>query len=285
MKMGGSIRRRRGLEKGTGRTLRSLVLGLILMAAGGGTGYFFATQVLFPAPEPPGDLTEVPSLHGLPREEALATARDARLVPLTVDSVRHPALAAGTIVGQQPVPGQRVLPGDSLRLTLSLGPERRPVPDLYRVRGDRARAVLEATGFTVVPDSVESEFPRGTVLSLEPEPGTEVTLPGEVRLTVSLGPARVEMPLLLGLTEEEALSRLDSLGLVVGEVATRFRFGLDQGLVLEQDPDAGTMVERGAPVSIVVGRRGTTFGNIRPSESVESPDITGDSPTPDARGP
>ncbi len=283
--MGGSIRRRRGLEKGTGRTLRSLVLVLILLVAGGGAGYLFATQVLFPAPEPPEDLTEVPSLHGLSRDEALATARDARLVPLEVDSVRHPTLAAGTIVGQRPVPGQRVLPGDSLRLTMSLGPERRPVPDLYRVRGDRARAVLEATGFTVVPDSVESEYPRGTVLSLEPEPGTEVTLPGEVRFTVSLGPPRVEMPLLLGLTEEEALSRLDSLGLVVGEVGTRFRFGLDQGLVLEQDPDAGTMVERGAPVSIVVGRRGTTFGNIRPSESVESPDITGDSPTPDARNP
>ncbi|MFP3947605.1 MAG: PASTA domain-containing protein, partial [Longimicrobiales bacterium] len=208
-----------------------------------------------------------------------------RLVPVAVDSVSHPGLAAGTIVGQRPVPGQQVLPGDSLRLTMSLGPESRPVPDVYRVRGDRARAVLEATGFTVVPDSVESEYPRGTVLTLEPEAGTEVTLPGEVRVTVSLGPPQVEMPLLLGLEEEEALNHLDSLGLVVGEVATRFRFGLDQGLVIEQEPDPGTMVERGAPVSIVVGRRGTTFGNIPRSESVESPDITGDSPTPDTRGP
>lgn len=165
MRMGSSIRRRRGLEKGTGRTVRSLVYLLITILVGGGAGYLVATRVLFPAPAPPEELTEVPNLHGLDREEALTLARDARLVPLAVDSVRHPTLAAGSIVGQRPVPGQRVLPGDSLRLTVSLGPERRPVPDVYRVRGDRARSVLEATGFTVVPDSMESDYPRGTVLS------------------------------------------------------------------------------------------------------------------------
>ncbi|MDX1567710.1 MAG: PASTA domain-containing protein [Longimicrobiales bacterium] len=285
MRLGGSIRRRRGMEKGTGRTLRDILLTLFILAVGGGAGYLLATRVLFPVPEPPEEMTEVPNLHGLTRGEALALARDARLIPMAVDSVSHPTLAAGSVVGQRPVPGQRVLPGDSLRLTMSLGPESRPVPDVYRVRGDRARAVLEATGFTVVPDSVESEYPRGTVLSLEPEPGTEVTLPGEVQMTVSLGPPRVEMPLLLGLEEEEALGRVDSLGLVVAEVSTRFRFGLDQGLVIEQDPDPGTLVERGAPVSIVVGRRGTTFGNITRSESVESPDIIGDSPTPDSQSP
>jgi beta-lactam-binding protein with PASTA domain len=66
----------------------------------------------------------------------------------------------------------------------------------------------------------------------------------------------VEMPLLLGLEEEQAVAVLDSLGLSVSEVETRFRFGRDQGLVVEQEPPAATMVERGAAVRLVVGRRG-----------------------------
>jgi len=65
----------------------------------------------------------------------------------------------------------------------------------------------------------------------------------------------VEMPLLLGLREEEAVGILDSLGLALSEVETRFRFGRDQGLVVEQEPPATTLVERGSAVRLVVGRR------------------------------
>jgi beta-lactam-binding protein with PASTA domain len=64
------------------------------------------------------------------------------------------------------------------------------------------------------------------------------------------------MPLLLGLPEAQATSILDSLGLSLSEVETRFRFGRDQGLVVEQEPPAAAMVERGSAVRLVVGRRG-----------------------------
>ncbi|MFP3948911.1 MAG: hypothetical protein ACLFWG_09290, partial [Longimicrobiales bacterium] len=77
MRMGSSIRRRRGLEKGTGRTFRDIFLILFILAAGGGAGYLFATRVLFPVPEPPEEMTEVPNLHGLASEEALALAQRA----------------------------------------------------------------------------------------------------------------------------------------------------------------------------------------------------------------
>lgn len=278
MKLGSSLRRRRSREEGSGGLARFVLLGLVILALGFGGGYFLATEALFPAPEPPDELTEVPDLRGLARREAEERIREVSLVLAGVDSVGHPTLPGGTVVGQSPVPGQLTEAGDSVRVTVSLGAQERPVPDVYRVRGDRARSVLEATGFRVEVDSVESDRPRGTVLALEPEPGTEVTLPGEVRLTFSLGPPRIQMPLLLGLTEEDAVMRLDSLGLAVAEVATRFRFGLDQGIVIDQEPDAGTMLDRGTAVRIVVGSRGGSAGNIPPSKSVEVAGIPGDSP-------
>jgi beta-lactam-binding protein with PASTA domain len=64
------------------------------------------------------------------------------------------------------------------------------------------------------------------------------------------------MPLVLGLPREEAEAVLDSLGLEVAEVEEVFRFGRDQGIVVEQEPAADTEMTRGSPVRLSVGRRG-----------------------------
>ncbi|RMH16631.1 MAG: PASTA domain-containing protein, partial [Gemmatimonadetes bacterium] len=169
--------------------------------------------------------------------------------------VRHPERPAGEVLGQSPLAGQLAMPGDSAWLVVSLGPEQRPVPDVLRLRADWARTVLEASGFAVEVDSVEAELPRGRVAAVDPEPGTAVSIPGRVRLEVSSGPALIAVPLLLGLEQAEAEALIDSLGLVVSEVTTRFRFGRDQGRVVEQDPPPDSLVAPGSPVRLVVGRR------------------------------
>jgi len=230
-------------------------VGLIALLGLGG-GYLVSTQIFFPAPAPPGDVTRVPDLSGGTLDAAAGALSQAGLFLGKVDSLRHPSILEGVIVGQSPLPGQLSLVGDTLRVAVSLGPVERPVPDVMRLRADRARTVLEATGFQVVVDSVESGTPRGSVVAMEPKAGTEATIPLGIRLTVSMGPPMVEVPLLLGLQEEQAISVLDSLGLALSEVETRFRFGRDQGLVVEQQPPATTLVERGTAVRLVVGRRG-----------------------------
>jgi serine/threonine-protein kinase len=230
-------------------------MGLAVGIVGFGGGYLFATRVLYPVPLPPGDLITVPDLRGMGVADALADLVAAGLYPGLIDSLHHPRARAGEILGQSPLPGQLSLVGDTVRLAISLGPEHRPVPDVMRMRGDRAATVLEASGFTVRIDSVPSDLPRGSVVALTPIAGTQVTLPREVGLRISLGPPMVEVPLLLGLDEEEALETLRSVGLVIGEVSTRFRFGLDQGKVVEQEPLPGAMVEQGSTVRLVVGQR------------------------------
>ncbi len=145
--------------------------------------------------------------------------------------------------------------GDTIRLTASLGPVRRPVPDVVRLSISSARNVLEASGFTVAVDSLEDVLPAGQVFEILPEAGTEVDLPMEVRIAMSTGPPLVAMPFLLGIEQANAEAMLDSLGLVISEIITRFRFGRDQGRVVAQDPAADSLVAPGSPVSLVVGRR------------------------------
>lgn len=268
MNLGSSIRRRRfgrrpeveesgsegepGPPLGRGPWLAGATVGIVL--AGLGVGYMVSTSLLFPAPPPPDDLVGAPDLRGLTLTESLQELQEAGLNMGRSDSIRHPTAPQGVVLGQSPLPGQLTRPASEVEVTYSMGPERREVPDVLRFRAERATTVLEATGFQVSLDSVDSREFRGTVIAVDPEPGTELALPGSVAVAVSLGPPLVEMPDLFGLPEAEALTLLDELGLLVPEVETRFRFGLDRGTVIEQEPEAETMVEQGTAVRVVVAR-------------------------------
>jgi serine/threonine-protein kinase len=219
-------------------------------------GYLISTRVVYPLPPPPGDLFSVPDLSGELPADLADTLASMGLVIGSVDTLSHPEIPAGRIVGQSPLPGQLFLRGDTLRITLSSGAERRPVPDVRRLNSDRAAIILETSGFTVSVDSVDSDEPRGDVISMSPEAGTAMTIPAQVLLSISMGPPEFAMPVLVGLSEEDARARLEEHGLILGDVETRFRFGRDQGMVVEQAPASGTMVQEGSSVRLVVGRRG-----------------------------
>ncbi len=274
MKLGSSIRRRQRLpghpaavpERLWARLRGSVFwqkvsLGVGVALAGLVFGYVIATRLLFPVPEPPADLVAVPDLRGLEIPEASSTLESRGLRLGSLDSIRHPTMPEGRILGQSPLGGQLSRRDGEVRVAMSMGPDRRIIPGVRGFEGDRALAILEASGFSVVVDSVQSRQPRGQVLQLSPDAGTEVSLPAVVMLTLSIGPPTFEMPNLSGLPQEEALAVVDSLGLVVSDVATRFRFGLDQGIVLEQYPAAGALVTRGSAVRLVVGQSGRPGGN------------------------
>jgi serine/threonine-protein kinase len=173
-----------------------------------------------------------------------------------VDSLRHPSVAAGIVLGQSPLPGQVASPEQSIRLTISAGPQMRSVPDVRRLDRERARVVLETSGFVVSYDTIEAPVPRGRVVDVSPSPDSVVALPAQVRLIVSTGPPVIAMPLVLGMEQSDAEFMLDSLGLQVADVEEVFRFGRDQGIVVEQQPAADTELERGSSVRLKVGRRG-----------------------------
>jgi eukaryotic-like serine/threonine-protein kinase len=267
VRLGNTMRRRRPSDGGgrdksgparsgpPGRVPRPFLLVLGFLLVGWGGGYLFAAHVVFADPETASaDFRLVPDLRGLGLAEAGTLLGDRGLQIGAVDSISHPNVAPGEVLGQSPVPGQLLLPDGEIQLTLSMGPERRPVPDVVRLRADRAFTVLQATGFSVVVDSVEAEVPEGRVVSTLPDAGSVLPLPGEVRLVVSMGPPMVAMPELAGLQEEEARIVLDSLGLVVEETESRFSFGFDQGAVIEQYPPPDSLIPQGAPVRLVIGQ-------------------------------
>jgi len=267
MKLGGSLeRRRKGRAREPGQGLASVrkrvtegrfvpaVLGMVLV--GWALGYLVATRVLFPAPPPPGDLFSVPHLQGMDVATARAVLEETGLVLGSVDSIAHPTVTSALVVGQAPLPGQLALADTPVRVTVSTGPQTRSVPDVRGLVADQATVLLQASGFVVETDSVESAEPPGRVVEMRPGPGGVVTLPARVALSVSVGPPAIVMPLVLGMEEVAARVLLESLGLVVVAIEEVFRFGQDQGVVVEQEPAADTELPPGAEVRLGVGRRG-----------------------------
>ena len=270
MRLGGSLARRRG---GGGKASRERdaptrspsdrdgrsrlwATAAVLSVVGWFGGYSISTRVLFPAPPPPGDLFDVPDLRGVGLASARERLSGSGLVLGAIDSLLHPSVPEALILGQSPLPGQVLSPQSPVRVTISLGPQLRSVPDVTRLDEERARIVLESSGFVVSIDTAQAEMPRGRVVEVLPPPETIVPLPAEIRMIVSTGPPLVAMPLVLGLQEDEAVMLLDSLGLVVSDVQEVFRFGRDQGIVVEQEPAADTELVRGTEVRLAVGRRG-----------------------------
>lgn len=271
MKLGGSLARRRRSrrDKSRGPTAEAsnrqrgqrgyprLWFSVLMLALiGWFGGYLITTQFIFPTPPPPGDFFEVPDISG----GGLATARErlagAGLVLGEIDSLLHPSVPEALIIGQSPLPGQVLSPESQVRVTVSLGPQLRSVPDVLGLTEERAQIVLESSGFLVSRDTAEADLPQGSVLEVFPPPDTIIPLPAEILMIVSTGPALVAMPLVLGLDREAALVLLDSLGLVVSEIAEVFRFGRDQGVVVEQEPASEMELERGAEVRLKVGMSG-----------------------------
>ncbi len=270
MRLGSSIRRRRFRSDGrfewpkknrwvgVGPLKLSREAGLVL---GGGLlfgfvfGYFGTTRLLFPMPSPPGDLVEVPDVRGLDRAAALDMIESAGVQAAVTDSFRHPTALRNEVLGQTPLAGQLSTATNTVALTVSLGPVRMPVPDVVRLGLSSARTVLEASGFAVVEYTLEADLPAGQVVETSPEAGTEVDLPMEVQIAVSIGPPLIPMPLLLGIEQESAEVMLDSLDFELSEVEYRFRFGRDQGRVVEQHPPPDSLVSPGSRVRLVVGRR------------------------------
>ncbi len=132
-------------------------------------------------------------------------------------------------------------------------PDLLAVPDLTNQSEADAIDALQELGFRVrLRAETSDSVPEGFVIATDPPAGVRVEPNSVVTLIVSGGPQQFPVPQLAGLTEEAARALIEEQGFVVGEVTTRFTTEEDEGLVIEQDPEAGEPAQPGATVDLVV---------------------------------
>jgi beta-lactam-binding protein with PASTA domain len=134
------------------------------------------------------------------------------------------------------------------------------VPDLTGLTIKEARDVLSQKKLKyVLFDSVYvNEFERGTVVDQHPAPGFIVKKNRKIFLTInSVNPEKIVMPDLVNLTLRQALAKLKSCGLRVGEMIYEPDLAINE--VLEQKYNGlpikkGDTLVRNSRIDLVIGK-------------------------------
>ena len=166
---------------------------------------------------------------------------------------------SGTVVKQDPAPGTPVTSRSAVNLWLAESPssERVRVPEV------RGKTLVQASGLLAgaslgvgrVAKRVDN-WPPGTVVQQNPEPGRSVPAHSTVSLWIVEGPetAKVRVPYLISDTQPQANRTLSGAGLRPGALA-RMTSDRTPGTVVKQDPAPGTPVTSGSAVNLWLAER------------------------------
>ena len=142
------------------------------------------------------------------------------------------------------------------------------VPLVVDLDRGQAIALLQSRGLQVgrITTEIRDDVPSDRVLSQTPTQGTELEEGETVNIIVSVGPESIQVPVVVGLTQEEAFNKLQNQGFVNIEIRKIKTNEYDQGVVAEQDPEASSFIE---PTSII----GLRIADGRISDRI--PNLTG----------
>lgn len=138
------------------------------------------------------------------------------------------------------------------------------VPNVVGQAQATAQANIAAASFTVgvMTDQYSPTVPAGSVMSQNPVGGTLAVPGSSVSLVVSIGPAPAgTVPNVVGQPQANAEADITASGFAVGTVGGQYSATVPFGIVIGQDPAAGTIATVGSPVNLVVSL-GPPPGNV-----------------------
>ncbi len=206
----------------------------------------------------------VPDVIGLQEAEAVSKLRSSGFEPSIFDVPA--ADPAGTVVAQEPPPGESAPPDSRVRINVSTGQEtgettERPgttapaaqvaVPTVVGLPQTSALRRLRTAGLKGVVAYRTSAQPRGRVIQQRPAAGARASRNAEVQIVVSLGQTavdEVEVPDVRDQDEDSARQTLDDLGFRIEIIRTG-----DGDTVEDQQPAPGVTSASGMVVTLFVG--------------------------------
>ncbi|NOY76961.1 MAG: PASTA domain-containing protein [Calditrichaeota bacterium] len=228
-------------------------------------------QVIMPLYVKHGKDVVLPQVVGLPFAKAdslLKTQGFKAILDKEVYSSKYPK---GTVTFQNPFPESIVKKGRRVYLTVSKGERRVAVPKLVGGSERDAELKLRRLGLKVGKKNYEfsTYFPKGVVVSQSVAPNDTLQVGQSVDFTVSLGdiPEHFIVPNLVGKSLKEATYILLHSGLKVGVVSKEVNNELLPDTVIRQSVPAGTEVEMGQAIDLVVSEFDSEGGHSASPEN------------------
>jgi eukaryotic-like serine/threonine-protein kinase len=198
----------------------------------------------------------VPAVVGKTLAEARKAIEDAGLVVGEVDRQASADFEVDTVMSSSPAAGVEISPAIPVALVVSDGPEVIEIPDVTGLTERDAIATLTDLGLKfTVSEEYDNQAPDGEVIRTDPSAGAEALSGDTILIVVSLGPAPVTVPDLKGMTEAQARSAVEGVGLQL-RVSASTQPVADQsqdGLVVSQVPTAGSTASQGDTITVTLG--------------------------------
>jgi len=197
---------------------------------------------------------EVPNLVGKRLADVQNDERYADFVIVEGGTDNSDEYDIGYIIDQDKKAGATVRPGNTIKVTVSVGAKEVKVLDVTNVEYRTAMLALKDKNFVVERiDENNDDIPVGYCIRTEPAADELAADGATVKVYVSLGPAikMVETPNVMGKTYEEARKLLTSAGFVIESVESR-EDAAEKGTVISQSVQAGAKVEEKTAVSLVL---------------------------------
>jgi beta-lactam-binding protein with PASTA domain len=220
----------------------------------------------------------VPRVVGKSQGAAVASLTKLKLKPVLKNVPS--AQPSGTVVGQKPPAGKEVDSGAKVTLNVSTGKASTTTttttttispsptvttPTAGSVRVPRVTALaqtpalrrLNVLGLRPTVVYVTSSQPANRVIAQSPTPGTSLRKGSPVQIRVSAGPnpqPATSVPNVVGQDQATAADTLRNAGFKVAVLNRPTTNQSKDGLVVEQQPRAGTSIPGGLQVTIFIGR-------------------------------
>ena len=205
----------------------------------------------------PAERLNLPNFVGSNYQSVVDNAELATTYSFDVVYVIDTESESGTILSQNPDPGRSMMitpEGIKVELSVSTGMVFTTVPDVTNIDYREARNRLQQAGFVVdIENATSNSVTKDYVISTSPNANEQLSSGSTVYVTVSSGPqiSYVKMPNLIGLSEEAAISKLESIGLSYGG-SDRVTSDVDAGTVVGQSMDAFSEVEEHSKIYLKI---------------------------------
>jgi eukaryotic-like serine/threonine-protein kinase len=201
-----------------------------------------------------GRYTESPQLINMTRAQAEQKASQEGFKLFYGDGKYSETVNKDVVLTQDPAVDQRIVKGGTITLSLSLGPERYPVPDVTGMELAAAKGELDQVKLKVKEGQgkYSDTVPEGVVISTDPAVNTSLKPGSTVTVVVSKGRAPITVPDLTNKNINEARALLQQLGLAAVESYKDNDAPADT--VIGQSPKAGTGVEKEAEIKLDVSK-------------------------------
>ncbi len=177
----------------------------------------------------------------------------------SVESLSSELLASGVVAEQSVQKDETVTPGDAVVMKVSTGSKPFAMPNVTGDTEENAVKTLRDSSLAVsVEYDYDAKVEEGHVISQSIAAGEDVTRGTTVTIVVCSSEDLIELSDVSGLTQEEAKTKLEALGLKV-EINEVYSDEVEEGLVMSQAPEAGTRQKAGSTVVLTISKGAELF--------------------------